>query len=61
MIADDGEDKLQKQSIAERKEPMEIAEHYTYTYFRDMDALNVLRPDYFSAGNRPHTRTNCHD
>jgi len=43
--ADDGEDKLQKQSIAERKEPMEIAEHYTYTYFRDMDALNVLRPD----------------
>jgi len=24
---------------------MEIAEKYTYTYFRDMDALNVLRPD----------------
>jgi cysteinyl-tRNA synthetase len=43
--ADDGEDKLLKQSRLERKEPMEIAEHYTYTYFRDMDALNVLRPD----------------
>jgi cysteinyl-tRNA synthetase len=43
--ADSGEDKLQKQSRLERKEPMEIAEKYTYTYFRDMDALNVLRPD----------------
>lgn len=43
--ADSGEDKLQKQSRLERKDPMEIAEHYTFTYFRDMDALNVLRPD----------------
>ena len=24
---------------------MEIAETYTYTYFRDMDALSVQRPD----------------
>lgn len=43
--ADDGEDKLQKQSRLERKDPMEIAEYYTYTYFRDMDALNIRRPD----------------
>lgn len=43
--ADAGEDKLQKQSRLERKDPMEIAEYYTFTYFRDMDALNVLRPD----------------
>lgn len=43
--ADAGEDKLLKQSRLERKEPMEIAEYYTYTYFRDMDALEVLRPD----------------
>ncbi len=43
--ADSGEDKLLKQSRLERKEPMEIAEHYTYTFFRDMDALNVQRPD----------------
>lgn len=43
--ADSGEDKLLKQSRLERKEPMEIAEYYTYTYFRDMDALGVLRPD----------------
>jgi len=43
--ADAGEDKLQKQAILERLEPMEIAEKYAASYFRDMDALNVLRPD----------------
>ena len=43
--ADEGEDKMAKQSRIERLEPMEIAEKYTYRYFRDMDRLNVLRPD----------------
>ncbi|HAC16125.1 MAG TPA: cysteine--tRNA ligase, partial [Bacteroidetes bacterium] len=43
--ADAGEDKLLKQSRLERKDPMEIAELYTYTYFRDMDALGVQRPN----------------
>ena len=43
--ADSGEDKLQKQAILEKLEPMEIAEKYTASYFRDMDALNVVRPD----------------
>jgi len=43
--ADEGEDKMAKQSRLERLEPMEIAEKYTYRYFRDMDRLNVLRPD----------------
>jgi cysteinyl-tRNA synthetase len=43
--ADAGEDKLLKQSRLERKEPMEIAETYTWQFFRDMDALNVKRPD----------------
>lgn len=42
---DDGEDKLAKKARLEQTDPMEIAEKYTYTYFRDMDALNVLRPD----------------
>ena len=42
---DDGEDKLGKQALKEKLEPMEVAEKYTYNYFRDMDALNVLRPD----------------
>lgn len=43
--AESGEDKLAKQARLEQVEPMEIAEKYTYTYFRDMDKLNVLRPD----------------
>jgi cysteinyl-tRNA synthetase len=43
--ADEGEDKLQKQSQVERIHPMQIAETYTRSYFEDMDALNVLRPD----------------
>ncbi len=43
--ADEGEDKLEKQAKVEKMEPMEIAEKYTYNYFRDMDRLNVERPD----------------
>lgn len=43
--ADEGEDKLEKQARIEQLEPMELAEKYTYDYFRDMDRLNVLRPD----------------
>src|SRR5690606_11145609 len=43
--ADTGESKLLKQSRLERKDPMEIAEKYTYSYFRDLDALGLLRPD----------------
>lgn len=35
--ADSGEDKLQKQAKLEKLEPMEIAEKYTASYFRDMD------------------------
>ncbi|MEX2363675.1 MAG: cysteine--tRNA ligase, partial [Balneolaceae bacterium] len=42
---EEGEDKLSKQARLEKVQPMEIAEKYTYTYFRDMDKLNVLRPD----------------
>ena len=42
---DEGEDKLAKKARLEQVDPMEIAEKYTYTYFRDMDKLNVLRPD----------------
>ena len=42
--ADEGEDKIQKQSKIEKLEPMEVVEHYMNEYFREMDALNVLRP-----------------
>ena len=43
--ADEGEDKIQKQARADRVHPMQIAETYTRSYFEDMDALNILRPD----------------
>ncbi len=42
---DEGEDKISVKARLEQVDPMQIAESYTYTYFRDMDALNVLRPD----------------
>jgi cysteinyl-tRNA synthetase len=41
----DGEDRLIRQSRLEQKHPMEIAEFYTRSYFEDMDALGVVRPD----------------
>ncbi len=41
----EGEDRLLRQGRLEQKHPMEIAEIYTRSYFEDMDALNVLRPD----------------
>ncbi|HWP82164.1 MAG TPA: cysteine--tRNA ligase [Bacteroidota bacterium] len=41
----EGEDRLVRQSKIEQKHPMQIAEEYTHSYFEDMDALNVLRPD----------------
>lgn len=43
--ADSGEDKIAKQSKLQRMEPMEVVEHYMRNYFRDMDRLNVLRPN----------------
>jgi cysteinyl-tRNA synthetase len=42
---DRGEDKIARQARLERLEPMEIVETYTRNYFRDMDLLNVIRPD----------------
>lgn len=43
--ADEGEDKLIKQARLDRVHPMQIAESITKSYFEDMDALGVLRPD----------------
>ena len=43
--ADEGEDKLEKQSRIDRMHPMQLAEMYTKSYFDDMDALGVLRPE----------------
>ncbi|HMD14687.1 MAG TPA: cysteine--tRNA ligase [Bacteroidota bacterium] len=41
----EGEDRLLRQGRLEQKHPMEIAESYTKSYFDDMDALGVTRPD----------------
>jgi cysteinyl-tRNA synthetase len=43
--ADMGEDKIEKQSRLDRVHPMQLAETYTRSYFEDMDALGILRPD----------------
>ncbi len=45
--ADQGEDKIEKQARKEKLDPMEIAEYYAWSYFDDMDALNVLRANIF--------------
>jgi cysteinyl-tRNA synthetase len=43
--ADAGEDKIVRRAELERVQPMELVEQYMRSYFEDMDALNVLRPD----------------
>jgi len=43
--ADEGEDKIEKQSRRDLVHPMQVVEMFTREYFNDMDALNVLRPD----------------
>ena len=44
-LLDTGEDRILKKAGALHLEPMEVVETYTRSYFEDMDALNVLRPD----------------
>ncbi|MFA5423120.1 MAG: cysteine--tRNA ligase, partial [Phycisphaerae bacterium] len=43
--ADEGEDKIAKEAVKEKKHPMAIAEYYTRSFFDDMDKLNCVRPD----------------
>lgn len=43
--ADQGEDKIEKQSKLDRVHPMQLVEMYTRSYFEDMDALGIVRPD----------------
>lgn len=44
-LLDDGEDRMLRQSRIEKIHPMMIAETITRSYFEDMDALGVARPD----------------
>jgi len=43
--ADEGEDKVGEKAREMGVEPMEVAEKFTRSYFEDMDAMNVQRPD----------------
>ncbi len=43
--ADEGEDKVAQQARLEHIEPMEVAHRYTYSFHRDMEALNIEPPD----------------
>ena len=42
---DEGEDKMLKSAREEHKTPMEIAEHYTKLFFKDLERLNIERPE----------------
>lgn len=44
-MLDDGEDRILRGARRERVEPMELVERYMRSYFEDMDALGVVRPD----------------
>jgi cysteinyl-tRNA synthetase len=43
--ADEGEDKIAKKARLEALEPMEVVFYYMRRYHKNMDQLNVLRPD----------------
>ena len=43
--ADDGEDKMEKAARKENKDPYEIAAHYTQAFFKDMEELNIGKPE----------------
>jgi cysteinyl-tRNA synthetase len=44
-LLDTGEDRILKKAGALSLEPMEVVETYTRSYFEDMDALGVVRPN----------------
>ncbi len=43
--ADEGEDKMEKAAKKENKNPYEIANYYTEIFFRDMERLNIEKPE----------------
>ena len=43
--ADEGEDKMEKAARKENKDPYEIAKYYTDFFLRDIDRLNINRPE----------------
>lgn len=61
--ADEGDDKIAKQSRLEKVDPMAVVERYMFNYFRDMDALNVKRADIYPrpSGHIPEQIENIQD
>ena len=45
---DVGEDKMEKAARKENKDPYEIAKYYTEIFFRDMERLNIDKPEIIS-------------
>ncbi len=43
--ADEGEDKMEKAARKENRDPYEIAKFYTDAFLKDMDRLNIQRPE----------------
>ena len=46
--ADTGDDKMVKSAIKEHKTVLEIAKFYTDAFFKDLEALNIKRPEIVS-------------
>ncbi len=44
--ADEGEDKMAKASREQKKDPMEIAAFYTEIFMKDLDRLNISKPEF---------------
>jgi len=44
-MADEGEDKIIREARQRGLHPMAVVETFKHSYFEDMDALNILRPD----------------
>lgn len=42
--SDDGEDKMLARARLEQLEPMEVADKYLWSFVKDMEALNVMKP-----------------
>ena len=43
--ADEGEDKMARAAKEQKKTPWEIAQYYTDVFFKDLQALNIKRPN----------------
>ena len=43
--ADEGEDKMARAALEQKKTPWEIAQYYTDVFFKDLQALNIKRPN----------------